>query len=125
MSLGKIQQERCPIIGTIQKILGGKWKISILFYITRDGVKRFGELQRNLGDITQSTLTKQLRELEADGFINRKVYPEIPPKVEYTLSDKGQSFTAILDHMKEWGAENLEFEEGLDLTPYLSGFNKL
>ncbi len=80
--------ERCVTISKIQKILGGKWKIEILYYISLE-TKRFGELQRQIGGITQSTLTKQLRELEADGFISRYVYQEVPPKVEYSLTDLG------------------------------------
>lgn len=98
--------ERCATISKIQKILGGKWKIEILYYISIR-TRRFGELQRQIGEITQSTLTKQLRELEADGFISRYIYQEIPPKVEYSLTDLGKSFVPILDQMKEWGKEYL------------------
>ena len=71
---------------------------------------RFGELQRTLGEITQSTLTKQLRELEADGFLHRHVYPEVPPKVEYSLTLRGKSFIPILEDMKDWGESNLKEE---------------
>lgn len=98
--------ERCITISRIQKILGGKWKIEILYYISLR-TRRFGELQRQIGDITQSTLTKQLRELEADGFITRYVYQEIPPKVEYSLTDLGESFVPILEQMKQWGKAHL------------------
>lgn len=94
--------ERCETIAKIQKVLGGKWKIEILYYISLR-TRRFGELQRQIGNITQSTLTKQLRELEADGFISRYVYQEIPPKVEYSLTDIGKSFVPILKQMKDWG----------------------
>ncbi|HBF2788605.1 TPA: helix-turn-helix transcriptional regulator [Clostridioides difficile] len=94
--------ERCETIVKIQKILGGKWKIEILYYISLK-TRRFGELQRQIGNITQSTLTKQLRELETDGFISRHIYKEIPPKVEYSLTDLGVSFVPILEHMKQWG----------------------
>ena len=97
-----IKVERCETIARIQKILGGKWKIEILYNISKK-TRRFGELQRQIGEITQSTLTKQLRELEADGFISRYIYQEIPPKVEYSLTELGQSFVPILDQMKEWG----------------------
>ncbi len=100
--------EQCITVFTIQKILSGKWKIIILWYITNSGVMRFGELNRQLGDITQSTLTKQLRELEADGFISRYVYQEVPPKVEYSLTDLGKSFVPILEHMRTWGELNLK-----------------
>jgi DNA-binding HxlR family transcriptional regulator len=94
--------ERCNTVATLQKILGGKWKIEILYYISLQTI-RFGELQRQIGDITQSTLTKQLRELETDGFISRYIYQEIPPKVEYSLTDLGKSFIPVLECMKQWG----------------------
>ena len=70
-------------------------------------VQRFGELRRRLGDITQSTLTKQLRELEQDGFISRYIYPEVPPKVEYSLTELGKSFIPILKDMKSWSDTHL------------------
>ena len=96
------EAERCATVSTLQKILGGKWKIEILYYISLK-TRRFGELQRQIGDITQSTLTKQLRELEADGFISRYIYQEVPPKVEYSLTDLGKSFVPVLEVMKQWG----------------------
>ena len=94
---------QCTTVSKIQSAIGGKWKIVILWYIATSGVLRFSELQRQIGEITQSTLTKQLRELEADGFISRYIYQEIPPKVEYSLTDLGNSFIPILEHMKAWG----------------------
>lgn len=103
------QFERCETIAKIQKVLGGKWKIEILYYISLR-TRRFGELQRQIGNITQSTLTKQLRELEADGFISRYVYQEIPPKVEYSLTDIGKSFVPILKQMKDWGKIHFQHE---------------
>ena len=90
------------IFHIFQNILSGKWKITILWYISEYEIQRFGELRRRLGDITQSTLTKQLRELEQDGFISRYVYQEVPPKVEYSLTDLGKSFVPILQDMKKW-----------------------
>ncbi len=99
--------QRCNTVSTLQKILGGKWKIEILYYISFQDVKRFGELRRHIGDITESSLTKQLRELESDGFISRYDYHEIPPRVEYSLTDLGQSFIPVLQHMKQWGEDNL------------------
>lgn len=102
MKKNTAEVERCATIARIQKILGGKWKIEILFNISLKTM-RFGELQRQIGEITQSTLTKQLRELEADGFISRNIYREIPPKVEYSLTELGQSFVPILKQMKDWG----------------------
>ena len=81
--------QRCLTISTVQKILGGKWKIEILYYIGLQNVRRFGALRRHIGGITESSLTKQLRELESDGFINRYDFKEVPPHVEYTLTDLG------------------------------------
>ena len=103
--------QRCVTISTVQKILGGKWKIEILYYIGRQNVHRFGELRRHIGDITESSLTKQLRELEADGFINRHEFKEVPPRVEYTLTELGKSFMSVLDVIKNWGDLNLKKNE--------------
>ena len=103
--------QRCVTISTVQKILGGKWKIEILYYIGRQNVHRFGELRRHIGDITESSLTKQLRELEANGFINRHDFKEVPPRVEYTLTELGKSFMSVLDVIKNWGDMNLKKNE--------------
>ncbi len=100
--------QRCVTISTIQKILGGKWKIEILYYIGIQNVRRFGELRRHVGEITESSLTKQLRELEADGFINRHDFKEVPPHVEYTLTELGESFMSVLEIIKQWGDKNLK-----------------
>ena len=102
-------------MSTLQKILGGKWKLEILYYIAFCDIHRFGALRRQLGEITESSLTKQLRELEADGFLIRhdfkeippRDFKEIPPRVEYTLSDLGRSFMDVIDYMKSWGDQNL------------------
>ncbi|MCX4257318.1 MAG: helix-turn-helix domain-containing protein [Oscillospiraceae bacterium] len=91
----------------LQSVISGKWKILIIWYISVYKVQRFGELQRRLGGITQSTLTKQLRELESDGFISRKIYPQVPPRVEYSLTETGESFVPILLKMQEWSEKNL------------------
>lgn len=99
--------ERCKTISAIQKILGGKWKIEIIYYIAFKDIHRFGELRRHIGDITESSLTKQLRQLESDGFISRYDFKEVPPHVEYNLTDIGKSFIPVLEHMKRWGDENL------------------
>jgi len=108
MEKKQITAERCVTMCTIQKLLNGKWKILILWYIAQYGVRRFGELQRQLGEITQSSLTKQLRELEADGFISRYIYQEIPPKVEYSLTEFGKSFVPVLENIKAWGDTHLQ-----------------
>ena len=102
MSNMKSPLPQCASMVRIQNILSGKWKITILWYISEYEIQRFGELRRRLSDITQSTLTKQLRELEQDGFISRYVYQEVPPKVEYSLTDLGKSFVPILQDMKKW-----------------------
>ncbi len=86
---------RCKTISTIQKMLSGKYKLEILWYIGKCDMKRFGQLRRQIGEITESSLTKQLRELEADGFIHRHDFKEIPPHVEYTLTPLGESFLCI------------------------------
>ncbi|AWI06443.1 winged helix-turn-helix transcriptional regulator [Clostridium drakei] len=93
--------EQCPMDVTIN-ILSGKWKMSILWHLSK-GVIRFNELQRLLNNITQKTLTLQLRELERDGIIYRKIYAEVPPKVEYGLSKLGESMKPILKSMCDWG----------------------
>ena len=93
---------RCAPMSRLQSVIGGKWKILILWYVAFYRVQRFGELMRRLDGITQSTLTKQLRELEQDGFLHREVYKEIPPKVEYSLTAFGESFIPVLQTMMEW-----------------------
>jgi DNA-binding HxlR family transcriptional regulator len=107
MKKSTLAVERCKTVSTIQKILGGKWKIEIIYYIAFRDIHRFGELRRHIGDITESSLTKQLRELEADGFLTRYDYKEVPPHVEYNLTDLGKSFIPVFEHMKQWGDENL------------------
>ncbi len=83
-------------------VIGGKWKILILWHL-KDGVKRFGELKRQIPWITQKMLTQQLRELEADKIISRKVYAQVPPKVEYSLTELGENLKPIFDYMCNWG----------------------
>lgn len=98
---------RCVPMSSLQAVLSGKWKILILWYIAFYKVQRFGELIRRLDGITQSTLTKQLRELENDGFLHREIYKEVPPKVEYTLTELGKSFIPVLNQMMEWSEAHL------------------
>lgn len=90
------------------KMIGGKYKALILEYLISDGTKRFNEIMNYIQNITQKSLTTQLRELESDGLITRKVYPEVPPKVEYSISDKGMTLSPILELMCEWGKNNLD-----------------
>lgn len=86
--------------------IGGKWKPLILYYLIEEGTKRFGEIKSYINNISQKTLTNQLRELERDNLITRKVYAVIPPKVEYTVTKKGISLMPILELMCEWGEKN-------------------
>lgn len=99
--------QRCRTMSALQKILGGKWKLEILYYIAFRDIHRFGALRRQLGEISESSLTKQLRELEADGFLLRHDFKEIPPRVEYTLTELGSSFVDVIAYMKAWGDRHL------------------
>lgn len=114
----KDMMARCVPMSSLQAVLGGKWKILILWYVAFYKVQRFGELMRRLDGITQSTLTKQLRELENDGFLHREIYKEIPPKVEYTLTELGKSFIPILNQMMTWSESHLCPNDYVN--PYLS-----
>lgn len=99
--------ERCRSVSTIQRMIGGKWKIEILFYVALEDVRHFGQLRRCVGNISESTLSKQLKELVDDGFLERTDFGEVPPRVEYTLTPRGRSFVPILLAMKRWGEEEL------------------
>ncbi len=100
---------RCPVTATMG-VIGGKWKLLILYLISNE-VNRFGKMGMLLKDISKQMLTTQLRELENDGIIERKIYPEIPPRVEYFITPKGQSLMPIIALMREWGNEYLLKEE--------------
>ncbi len=97
-------ENSCPVTATM-KVLGGKWKPILINAIYLTSPARFGELKRNVKGITQSMLTSQLRELEDDGLINRKIYAEIPPRVEYTLTEFGLTLSPIMLAMAKWGEE--------------------
>lgn len=92
----------CPVTNTM-RIIGGKWKPMILFHLL-SGAKRFNELQRLSGNPSARVLTMQLRELEEDKIVHRKVYDQIPPRVEYSLTARGKSLNSILDMMAKWGS---------------------
>lgn len=97
----KSKKESCPAEVTLSMI-NGRWKL-LIFRELLSGVKRFNQLQRSLTGVTQKMLTQQLREMEADGLVSRKVYAEIPPKVEYSLTPRGESLKPLIDQMHEWG----------------------
>jgi DNA-binding HxlR family transcriptional regulator len=95
----------CSVEAAIS-LIDGKWKCVILFHL-QEGPIRFNELRRRLGDVTQRMLTNQLRELEVDGLIEREVFAQVPPRVEYSLSERGRSLAPVLDALKRWGDANL------------------
>jgi DNA-binding HxlR family transcriptional regulator len=91
----------CPVEATL-KAIGGRWKVLILHELF-SGTKRFGQLHRSLHGITQKMLTQQLREMEQDGLVHREVYLLVPPKVEYSLTELGETLKPVLDAMHDWG----------------------
>lgn len=91
--------------------IGGKYKGRILWYLNEHTILRYGELSRTLPDITTKMLTQTLRELETDNLINRKVYHEVPPKVEYTLTEVGQELIPFISYLKDWGDKQIEKEQ--------------
>jgi len=102
----------CSVEAAINEI-GGKWKPLVL-YSLKDGKQRFSEINNNLPAITQRMLTKTLRELESDEIIHRKVFAEVPPKVEYRLTAKGNSVMPILDSLCQWGKDYCEYEDDIE-----------
>lgn len=98
----------CSVELTLQ-IIGGKWKPIIIFRLGNDGVLRFSEIKRSIPNITQKMLTQQLRELEADGIVNRKVYAQVPPKVEYSLTEMGKSVMPVISKLCAWGKDYEEW----------------
>ena len=93
--------ERCPM-PDIARLIGGKWKLIILQVLIFQGTKRFGELKRDVDGITQTMLTGQLRALEEDGLVTREIFPEVPPRVEYTATPKALALTKMFHAMHEW-----------------------
>jgi DNA-binding HxlR family transcriptional regulator len=96
-------EDSCPVTRAV-RVIGGKWKLFIVYHLM-GGTRRFGELQRLLPGITQQMLTAQLRELEADGVVHRKVYAQVPPKVEYSLTALGRELEALTNRLAEWGQQ--------------------
>ena len=103
--------DKCPYV-TTQKVLQGKWAIVVLYHLST-GVKRFSELERLIPDVTQTVLTRQLRQLEQDKLITRKVFAEVPPHVEYSLSTLGTKFQKVLNEIEIFGLD------------YISELNKI
>ena len=87
-------------------LINGKYKMTVLYTLMNFGVVRFNEMKKYIGGISYKTLSSTLKELEADLLVNRKEYPQVPPKVEYSLTERGKSLIPILDMMCEWGADN-------------------
>nr|UWI50125.1 helix-turn-helix transcriptional regulator [Clostridioides difficile] len=94
---------KCPVEITLQ-LISNRWKVLIIRELL-DGTKRFGELKKSIGNITQKVLTSNLRSMEESDLVTRKVYPEVPPKVEYTLTETGYSLEPVLNSMYKWGDE--------------------
>lgn len=88
-------------------IISGKWKVVILWHLGHEGTHRFSELQKLFEKISHKMLSSQLRELEEDGIVNRKVFPQVPPKVEYSLTELGETLIPIIDMMYEWGKKRM------------------
>lgn len=94
----------CPVEAALEQI-AGKWKGLIIFHLL-DETLRFSELSRRAVNVTQRSLTKQLRELEADGIVHREVFAEVPPRVEYSLTEKGRSLRTVIESLRDWGLQN-------------------
>lgn len=97
----------CPIRNVLSRV-GDKWSMLVLFTLENNDSQRFKELQRNIPDISQKMLTATLKMLEGDGLIHREVFPEIPPRVEYSLTEKGKSLLPLIDNLLSWASENME-----------------
>ena len=97
----------CPIRNVLSRV-GDKWSMLVLFTLESNDNQRFKELQRNIPDISQNMLTATLKMLEADGLIRREVFPEVPPRVEYSLTKKGKSLLPLIDNLLSWASENME-----------------
>lgn len=98
---------RCPVRDVLSR-LGDKWSLLVLVSLQTNGVMRFGDLQRSIGDVSQRMLTVTLRTLEADGIVERKAYAEVPPRVEYRLTDRGRSLMPCLNGLVEWAQRHAD-----------------
>ncbi|MEW6736543.1 MAG: helix-turn-helix domain-containing protein [Acidobacteriota bacterium] len=111
----KVKVYNCPVEAAID-VIGGKWKPLILWWLHQD-THRFAELRRKMPGITEKMLTQQLRELEADGIVQRQVYPTVPPKVEYSLTEYGDSLKHALKAMCDWGREHMKRINAVEVSP--------
>lgn len=96
----------CPIRNVLSRV-GDKWSVLVLLMLKEGEVMRFNQISHILGDISQKMLTTTLRSLEADGLVSRKMYPEIPPRVEYSLTERGHSLVPLLEQLADWAAQNI------------------
>ncbi len=103
---GKVKSIQDTPFGYTVAVIGGKWKMVILYLLAENQPVRFNDLKRQIGAITYKTLSSQLKELEADGLVRRKEYPQVPPKVEYSLTDKGETLLPVMESLCEWGVKN-------------------
>ena len=101
----------CPVTHALS-VIGGKWKPLLLFVVT-NGINRFGGMQRAIPAITKQMLTQQLRELERDGVLHREVYAEVPPRVEYSLTERGRNLLPVVQTLGDWGRADLAASQGL------------
>lgn len=104
-----VNGNQCPVTATLE-IIGGKWKPIILYHLTFS-TRRFGELAARIPEISRKVLTEQLKELEADGLVIRTQYKEIPPRVEYSLTELGSSLSSVFDEMASWGTKILMLKQ--------------
>ena len=110
-----VDYTNCPVESALD-VIGGKWKVVILFRLF-EGTKRFNELRRLLPNVTQRMLTNQLRELERDGLVKRTVYAQVPPKVEYSVTDRGRTLKPVLGALRKWGEEQVLPHQAARTTP--------
>ncbi|MEO2203478.1 helix-turn-helix domain-containing protein [Paenibacillus pabuli] len=103
---GKVKNIQDTPFGYTVSVIGGKWKMVILYLLAEGQTVRFNDLKRQIGAITYKMLSSQLKELEADGLVSRKEYPQVPPKVEYSLTAKAESLLPIMEELCEWGVKN-------------------
>lgn len=103
---GKVKNVQDTPFGYTLSVIGGKWKMVIMYLLAENQTVRFNDLKRQIGAITFKTLSSQLKELEADGMVTRKEYPQVPPKVEYSLTEKAETLLPVLEGLCEWGVKN-------------------